>query len=114
MFWKLGISCFLVKKWTSLRYLSFCYTHTLLITSTNKFVAYTLITSTDRFVKSILLSAYLIDLTDYSFLPNILVSTLTYFSQSSTDEGYIPIFSYTKLFLVDLRPNNKVVFSRTA
>ena len=56
----------------------------------------------------------IIDLTDYSFLPNSLVSMLTYFSMSSTDEGYIPIFSCTKLFLVDLRPNNKVVFSRTA
>ena len=55
----------------------------------------------------------LIDLTDYSILPNSLVSMLTYFSMSSTDEGYIPIFSYTKLFLVDFRPNNKVVFSRT-
>ena len=55
-----------------------------------------------------------IDLTEYSFLPNNLVSMLTYFSMSSTDEGYIPIFSYTKLFLADLRPNNKVVFSRTA
>ena len=54
-----------------------------------------------------------IDLTDYSFLPNSLISMLTYFSLSSTDEGYIPIFFYTKLFLVDLRPNNKVVFSRT-
>ena len=43
-----------------------------------------------------------IDLTDYSFLPNSLVSMLTYFSMSSTDEGYIPIFSYTKLFLVYL------------
>ena len=53
-------------------------------------------------------------LTDYSFLPNSLVSMLTYFSVSSTDEGYIPIFSYTKLALVDLRPNNKFVFSRTA
>ena len=55
-----------------------------------------------------------IDHTDYSFLPNSLVSMLTYFSFSSTDEGYIPIFSYTKLFLVDLRQNIKVVFSRTA
>ena len=55
-----------------------------------------------------------IDLTDYSFLPNSLVSMLTYFNMSSTYEGYIPIFSYTKLFLVDLRPNNKVVFSRIA
>ena len=54
------------------------------------------------------------DLTDYSFLPSSLVSMLTYFSMSSTDEGYIPIFSYTRLFLVDLRPSNKVVFSRTA
>ena len=56
----------------------------------------------------------IIDLTDYSFLPNSLVSMLTYFGMSSTDEGYIPIFSYTELFLVDLRQNNKVVFSRTA
>ena len=55
-----------------------------------------------------------IDLTDYSFLPNSLVSMLTYFSMSSIDKGYIPIFSNTKLFLVDLRPNNKVVFSRSA
>ena len=39
---------------------------------------------------------------------------LTYFSMSSIDKGYIPIFSNTKLFLVDLRPNNKVVFSRSA
>ena len=41
----------------------------------------------------------------------VLKVTLTYFSMFSTDESYIPIFSYTKLFLVDLRPNNKVVFS---
>ena len=39
---------------------------------------------------------------------------LTYFGMSCTDEGYIKIFSYTKLFVVVLRPNNKVVFSRTA
>ena len=39
---------------------------------------------------------------------------LTYSSMSSTNEGYISIFSCTKLFLVDLRPNNKVIFSRTA
>ena len=56
----------------------------------------------------------IIDVTDYSFLPNSLVSMLTYFSMSSIDKGYIPIFSNTKLFLVDLRPNNKVVFSRSA
>ena len=55
-----------------------------------------------------------IDLTEYSFLPNSLGSMLMYFTMSSTDEGYIPIFSCTKLFLVDLRPNNKVVFSHTA
>ena len=55
-----------------------------------------------------------IDLTDYSFLPNSLVSMLIYFCMFSTDEGYIPIFSYTKLFLAHLKPNNKVVFSRTA
>ena len=39
---------------------------------------------------------------------------LTFFSMSSANEGYIPIFLNTKLFLVDLRPNNKAVFSRTA
>ena len=39
---------------------------------------------------------------------------LSYFSMSRTDEGYVPIFSHTKLFLVDLRPNNKVVFSPNA
>ena len=54
------------------------------------------------------------DLTDYSFLPDSLVYMIIYFGMFSTDEGYIPIFSYTKLFLADLRPNNKVVFSRTA
>ena len=54
------------------------------------------------------------DLAEYSFLPNSLVSMLTYFSMSSTDEGYIPKFFYTKLFLVDPKPNNKVVFSRIA
>ena len=54
-----------------------------------------------------------IDLTDYSFLPNSLVSMLTYLSMSSTDDGYVPIFSYTKLFLVDLTPNSKVVFNHS-
>ena len=43
---------------------------------------------------------------DYSFLPSSLVFILTYFSMSSTDEGFYPIFSYTKLFLVDLIPNS--------
>ena len=47
----------------------------------------------------------IIDLTDYSFLPNSLVSMLIYVSLSSTDEGRV---------VVVLRPNNKVVFSRTA
>ena len=61
------------------------------------------------FVSFIVASA--IDLADFSFLPNSLVSMLTFFSMSSTDEGYILIFSYTKLFLVDLKLNNKVVFS---
>ena len=51
---------------------------------------------------------------NYSFLPNSLVSMLTYFSLSSTVKGYIPISSYTKLFLVYLRPNNQVVFSHNA
>ena len=53
-----------------------------------------------------------IDLADYSFLRNSLDSMLTYFSMSSIDKGYIP--SNTKLFLVDLRLNNKVIFSRSA
>ena len=56
----------------------------------------------------------LIDLTDYSFLPNCLLSMLMYFSVFSTNEGYIPIFSFMELFLVDLRPNNKAIFSRAA
>ena len=61
-----------------------------------------------------LLYCIVLYLIDYSFLPYSLVSMLTYFSMSSTDEGYIPIFFYTKLFVVDLRPNNKVVCSCTA
>ena len=47
-------------------------------------------------------------------LPNSLVSMLIYFCMLNTDEGYIPIFSYTKLFLADPRHNNKVLFSRAA
>ena len=50
-----------------------------------------------------------IDLTDYSFLPNDLVSMLTQFSIISSDRNYIPMFSRTELFLVYLRLNNKVV-----
>ena len=52
---------------------------------------------------------YTIDLTDYSFLPNSLVSMLTQFSIISSDRNYIPMFSRTELFLVYLTPNNKVV-----
>ena len=55
-----------------------------------------------------------IDLTNYSFLPNSLVSMLTHFSVTSTDGNYIPMFFWTKLFLVDVRPSNKVVISSTA
>ena len=42
----------------------------------------------------------------FVFTQYSLNSMLKYFSMSSTD-GYIPIFSYTKLFLVDLRHNEK-------
>ena len=48
-----------------------------------------------------------IDLNDYSFLPNSLVSMLTLFSIISSDRNYIPMFSRTELFLVCLRLNNK-------
>jgi len=47
--------------------------------------------------------------TDYLFLPNSLVSMLTHFSITGTDRYYIPMFSQAKLFLVDLRLDNKVV-----
>jgi hypothetical protein len=53
------------------------------------------------------------DLTDYSLLPNGLVSTLTYFSLSGADKDYIPMFSWTNLFLAVLRLNNKVIFNPT-
>ena len=52
------------------------------------------------------------DLTDYSFLPNGLVSMLTQFSIISSDRNYIPLiptFSRTELLLVYFRLNNKVV-----
>ena len=54
-----------------------------------------------KFVINLYTVSNVMDYTGYSFLPNSLVSILMYFSMSSTDEGYIPIFSYTKLFLVD-------------
>jgi hypothetical protein len=41
-----------------------------------------------------------IDLTDYSLLPNGPVSMLTYFSMSGADKDYIPMFSWTNLFLM--------------
>jgi hypothetical protein len=43
-----------------------------------------------------------IDLTDYSLLTNGLVSMLTYFSISGADKDYIPMFSWTNLFLAVL------------
>ena len=51
-----------------------------------------------------------IDVTDYSFLPNSLLSMVAHFSITGTDENYIPMFSKTNLFLVDLRLDNKVAF----
>jgi hypothetical protein len=54
-----------------------------------------------------------IDLTDYSLLPNGLVSLLTYFSMSGADKDYIPMFPWTNLFLAVLRLNNKVIFNPT-
>ena len=65
-------------------------------------------------ISNFLFISFVTDFTDYSFLPNGLVSMLTYFSMFSTDEGCIPIISFTKLFLVDPRPNNIVILSRTA
>jgi hypothetical protein len=38
---------------------------------------------------------------------------LTYFSLSGADKDYIPMVSWTNLFLVVLRLNNKVIFNRT-
>jgi hypothetical protein len=55
----------------------------------------------------------LIDLTNYSLLLNGLVSMLTYFSISGADKDYIPMFSWTNLFLAVLRLNNKVIFNPT-
>jgi hypothetical protein len=54
-----------------------------------------------------------IDLTDYSLLPNDLVSMLTYVSMSGADKDYIPMFSKTNFFLAVLRLNNKVIFNPT-
>jgi hypothetical protein len=42
-----------------------------------------------------------------------LVSMLTYFSMSGAEKDYIPMFSWTNLFLVVLRLNNKVIFNPT-
>ena len=76
---------------------------------------YNLEENDDRFeVKNITPRKKAIDLTDYSFLPNSLVSMLTYFSMSIIDRSYIPIFSNTKLFLIDLQANDKLLFSRSA
>ena len=52
-----------------------------------------------------------IDLTDYSLLTNGLVSMLTYFSMSGADKDYIPMFSWTNLFLAVLGLYNKVIFN---
>jgi hypothetical protein len=54
-----------------------------------------------------------IDLADDSLLPNGLVSMLTYLSMSGADKDYIPMFSWTNLFLAVLRLNNKVIFNLT-
>jgi hypothetical protein len=58
-------------------------------------------------------SLVIIDLTDYSLLPNGLVSMLTYFSMSGADKDYILMFSWTNLFLAVLWLNNKVIFNPT-
>ena len=62
-----------------------------------------------RCISNFLFILFVIDFTDYPFLPASLVSMLTYFSMFSTDKGCIAIFSDTKLYLVDPRPNNKVI-----
>ena len=54
-----------------------------------------------------------IDLHIYSLLPDGLVSMLTYFSMSGADKDYIPMFSWTNLFLAVLRLNNKVILNPT-
>ena len=54
----------------------------------------------------------IIDLTDYSPLPNSFVSMLPYFRITGTDGNYIPMFSSTKFFSVHLRFNYKVVIQR--
>ena len=38
---------------------------------------------------------------------------LTYFSMSGTDKDYIPMFSWTNLFLAVLKLNNKVISNPT-
>ena len=54
-----------------------------------------------------------IDLTDYSLLPNGLVSMLTYFSMSGAGKDYILMFSWTNLFPAVFRLNNRVIFNPT-
>jgi hypothetical protein len=44
---------------------------------------------------------------------NGLVSMLTYFSMSGADKDYIPMFSWTNLFLAVLRLNDKVILNPT-
>ena len=66
-----------------------------------------------RCISNFLFILFVIDFTDYSFLPASLVSMLTYFNMFSTDKGCIPIFSCTKLYFVDPRPNNKVILNRS-
>jgi hypothetical protein len=50
---------------------------------------------------------------DCQICPNGLVSMLTYFSMSGADKDYVPMFSWTNLFLAVLRLNNKVIFNPT-
>ena len=54
-----------------------------------------------------------IDLTDHSLKDNGLVSMLTYYSMSGANKDYIPMFSWTNLFLAVLTPKNKVIFNPT-
>ncbi len=50
-----------------------------------------------------------IDLTDYSRLPNGLVSMFTSFSLTSARKGYVPLFC-TNLFVVGLKLSHKLIF----
>ena len=53
----------------------------------------------------------IIDLTDYSRLPNGLVSMFAFFSLASVRKGYVPTtFFCTNLFVVELKLNHKLIF----